>query len=127
MLIVDGHESRCTLEFIDFCVKNKIVLLIMPPHNTQLLRPLDVAIFRPLSEAYNILLDDHNRFCRNWLTKDYRAARTVALNNANITSGCRKSGLLPFNPQEVLDRPQGRPSDPPQPLSASADQDQAQS
>jgi hypothetical protein len=119
MLIVDGHESHCKPEFIDFCVNNKIILLILPPHNTHLVRPLDGAVFQPLAKAYNILLDDHNQFCGNSLTREcfakyYQMARSEAVNRANIMSGWRKTGLFPFNPQEVLHQQRGPLSNLPQ-------------
>jgi hypothetical protein len=61
LLIVDGHESHCSIEFIEFCDEHFISLLILPPHTTHLLQPLDVGIFGPLSKAYSRILDDHGR------------------------------------------------------------------
>ena len=53
LLIVDGHGSHLTMEFIDYCDDNKILLAIYPPHSTHTLQPLDVAMFKPLSTAYS--------------------------------------------------------------------------
>ena len=107
MLIIDGHESQCTPEFVEFCVKNKIILLILPPRNIHLVQPLELAVFQPLVKAYSILLDDHKRFCRTWLNSEdliryYQVARKEAVSPSNIISGWKRTGLFPFNPGEVF-------------------------
>ena len=52
LLIIDGHGSHVTMDFIQYCDRNRILLCILPPHSTQTLQPLDVALFKPLSTAY---------------------------------------------------------------------------
>jgi hypothetical protein len=49
MLIVNGHDSHVTLEAVEFCVQNKILLLCLPPHSTNWLQPCDVSIFSLVS------------------------------------------------------------------------------
>ena len=53
LLFLDGHGSHLTLRFIDCYDKNRILLAFYPPHSTHTLQPLDVALFRPLSQAYS--------------------------------------------------------------------------
>jgi hypothetical protein len=45
LLILDGHGSHLTTDFIDFCDSNRILLAIFPPHSTHSLQPLDVVLF----------------------------------------------------------------------------------
>ena len=52
MLIIDGHESHCSVDFQDYCREHKIITLCMPPHSSHLLQPLDVACFSPLKRCY---------------------------------------------------------------------------
>jgi hypothetical protein len=52
LLIIDGHESHCSLEFQDYCKENKIIALCMPSHSSHLLQPLDIACFAPLKRSY---------------------------------------------------------------------------
>jgi hypothetical protein len=40
LLIVDGHGSHLTCEFIDFCNARKILLAVFPPHSTHTLSRL---------------------------------------------------------------------------------------
>jgi hypothetical protein len=53
LLILDGHGSHVTMDFIEYCDQNKILLAIFPPHSTHTLQPLDVCMFKPLSQAYS--------------------------------------------------------------------------
>jgi hypothetical protein len=59
LLIVDGHGSHVTMDFIEYCDNNKILLAIFPPHSTHTLQPLDVVMFKPLSSSYSKELSAH--------------------------------------------------------------------
>jgi hypothetical protein len=48
LLILDGHGSHHTYEFIRYCEANNIIPFGLPPHLTHLLQPLDVVVFQPL-------------------------------------------------------------------------------
>lgn len=47
MLIVDGHASHVSAEFIRFTREHKILCLCLPAHSTHLLKLLDVRVFGP--------------------------------------------------------------------------------
>ncbi len=47
LLLVDGHSSHVNLRFVNYCDKHRILLVILPPHSTHRLQPLDVGIFSP--------------------------------------------------------------------------------
>ena len=51
LLIMDGHSSHMTANFIAFCMKYLIDLLILPPHTLHLLQLLDVGVFALLKRA----------------------------------------------------------------------------
>jgi hypothetical protein len=59
LLIVDGHGSHVTMDFLEFCDKNRILVAVYPPHSTHTLQPLDVVMFKPLSSAYKHELTQH--------------------------------------------------------------------
>jgi hypothetical protein len=52
LLIVDGHGSHLTSDFIDYYNNHHILLAVFPPHATHTLQPLNVVMFKPLSTAY---------------------------------------------------------------------------
>ncbi len=62
MLIVDGHASHESTEFIQFAQEYKIVCLCLPAHSTHVLQPLNVGIFGSLKQNYKTLLAEKTRF-----------------------------------------------------------------
>jgi hypothetical protein len=57
LLITDGHESHTSMDFINYCVRNRIFLAVFPSHATHSLQPLDVVVFKSLSSNYSKELD----------------------------------------------------------------------
>jgi hypothetical protein len=52
LLILNGHGSHLTFEFLEYCKAHRILVSVFPPHSTHTLQPLDVVCFKPLSGAY---------------------------------------------------------------------------
>jgi hypothetical protein len=52
LLIVDGHSSHVNMKFINLADELRIIILILPPHSTHHLQPLDVSLFAPLATFY---------------------------------------------------------------------------
>ena len=52
VLLLDGHSSHYTLEFIDYARENNIILLGYPAHCTHALQGLDVVCFAKMKEAW---------------------------------------------------------------------------
>lgn len=59
LLIVDGHGSHLTRDFLEYCYQNRIIVAILPPHSTQTLQPLDVVCFKSLSFNYSKALSNY--------------------------------------------------------------------
>ena len=109
LLIVDGHESHCTIDFIELCDLHNIILLVLPPHTTHYLQPLDVACFGPLQRWYSSEVEAHGRYNGTYIEKSdflkfYQRARFRALCQENIDAAYRATGLIPFDPQRVYDK-----------------------
>ena len=107
LLVCDGHESHISGSFIAHCLQNRIVLLILPPHTSHLLQPLDFAIFGPLKKRLTAALSYLNqaqlvRIQKFEWMEAYIQARLDVCNHQNIESAWRGAGLFPFNPQRAL-------------------------
>jgi len=59
LLILDGHASHLTPEFLEFCEAKRIMVMVYLPHSTHSLQPLDVVLFGPLSKHYTEELTQH--------------------------------------------------------------------
>ena len=53
LLVIDGHGSHLTMDFLNYCDQNQILLAVFPLHSTHRLQPLDVVLFKPLLTAYS--------------------------------------------------------------------------
>ncbi|USP73194.1 hypothetical protein yc1106_00468 [Curvularia clavata] len=70
LLIIDGYESHCSVEFQDLCKEKNIVLLCMPAHSSHLLQLLDVACFSPLKRKYGDAVLGLARNRTNYISKE---------------------------------------------------------
>lgn len=121
LLLLDNHESHCSLEAILLARNHGIVMVTFPPHCTHRLQPLDVAVLGPFKSRYAVAQND-------WLVSN--AGRTITIHDItgiantayktsftikNILSGFEKPGIWPFSrnafgdedfaPASVTDRP----------------------
>ena len=107
LLIADGHGSHIRADFIAHCMENDIDLLIMPPHCSHLLQPLDVGVFSAFKRGHAKETDTLSRLSSQriprveWMQL-FIKARQKAMTPGNILSGWRGAGLIPSNPQKVL-------------------------
>ena len=111
ILLVDGHGSHLTEEFLEHCHRNKIIVGIYPPHSTHTLQPLDVVMFKPLSTAYSKKLAE--RLHRHQGLVPVKKADFFLLfwdawmssfTEKNILSSFKSVGVSPFKPNVILDK-----------------------
>jgi hypothetical protein len=107
LLILDGHESHLSAQFQHYCTEQKIITLCMPPHSSHILQPLDVSCFAPLKLSYGRQIETFVRNRLNHITKleflsAFKEAFKAAFIEQNIKSGFRATGLVPYEPQNVL-------------------------
>lgn len=48
VVLLDGHASHLTLPLSEFCNRNEIILIALPPNATHIMQPIDVGIIFPL-------------------------------------------------------------------------------
>lgn len=109
LLLLDGYGSHHTLEFINYCDKNRIILFAFPPHTTHILQPLDIVVFQQYKHYYIKAIDITIRDGCIQITKvEFLAAisdiRRKTFKKSIIYSAFAKTGLIPFNPEAVLQK-----------------------
>jgi hypothetical protein len=107
LLLLDGHGSHLTARFIAFCIDKKIDLVVLPPHTSHILQPLDVGVFSPLKRALSTEIEklfrlDTRRIPRIEWTEAYITARSRAFIPRSIESSFRASGIYPLSPITIL-------------------------
>lgn len=53
LLILDNHESHLSIAGLDYCKKEGIFVLSLPPHCSHKLQPLDRSVFGPFKKVVN--------------------------------------------------------------------------
>lgn len=103
LLILDNVASHLSIDVINLCRENGVILFTLPPHTTHKTQPLDVGVFGPFQTAYS-------RAYHNWTVAHPGEVCTIydiaALVNdaickaaipSNIFSAFRATGIYPFN------------------------------
>lgn len=57
IFILNGHKSHLSLQLSEFCKKNEIILLRLPPNCMHILQLLDVAFFKSLKICWKTEVD----------------------------------------------------------------------
>jgi hypothetical protein len=116
LLILNGHRSHVSFDFIKKCESYQIIPLCLPPHSTHLLQPLDIGIFSPLAQAYKSRVQSHSVICAQNISEPqfltfFEEARKEAISARNIAIAWKAAGLIPFNTAPILSklRPKTRP------------------
>ncbi|KAK8069269.1 transposase [Apiospora phragmitis] len=127
LIILDGHASHASEDFIMTCLKHKIWLLFLPAHSSHLLQPLDLGPFSVLKDTYHrkvtlhcMGLNNMNMSKRDFL-RCYEPARRFAFRPHIITGGWAATGIFPRDINKPLnsrnrrmeDQAEAGPSEPP--------------
>jgi DDE superfamily endonuclease len=107
VLICDGFGTHETLEALEFCFENNIILCRLPSHTSHKLQPCDVGVFASLKAAYRDEADrlfrrGANTVGKQHFTSLYSPTREKAFTKRNIMAGWAACGSFPFNPDRVL-------------------------
>ena len=106
LLLLDGHNSHFTVEFLQLARLRNIVVLCYPAHSTHIYQGLDVVIFAVfkllLSKERDKLLRETGRaITKSNFLSVITNAYVQALTPGNIKTAFRKTGIHPFNPNVV--------------------------
>lgn len=109
LLLLDNHESHLSIDVLNFCKENGIVMLSFPPHTSHRLQPLDRSVYGPFKKFYFSSVD-------NWLASNPGKTVTIydipslvktafpkAMTPNNIVAGFKTTGIMPFNPDVFQD------------------------
>ncbi|KAJ8963711.1 hypothetical protein NQ314_005432 [Rhamnusium bicolor] len=103
LILIDNHETHCSITAINYARNHGIHLLSFPPHTSHKLQPLDVGVYSSFKANCKTAFN-------NWMATnpgkqitiyDIPALSNIAFKNSftikNITSSFKKSGLWPIN------------------------------
>lgn len=109
ILLLDGHASHVSYSVVDLCDSLDIELVLLPPHTSHALQPLDVSFFKPLKCYYNQQATAWQHSHPNMGISKVsfggilKAAWNQAATVGNACSGFEKTGIYPLNANSVPD------------------------
>ena len=114
VIVLDGHSSHYSHEFIQYARENNITLLGYPPHCTHALQGLDVVCFAQMKEAWK---EEISRFetehkgnvTKGDFTQVFGQAYIKSFTVESIRAAFEITGVHPYNPN-VISEKQMKPS-----------------
>lgn len=113
LLIYDGHSTHIGLKIAEMAVQNNVEILLLPPHSSHILQPLDLAVFKSLKSKWDEYLCRHlrNTGCEK-ISKKKMVSQIGRLWNEFdmniIRNGFKKAGIYPLN-RGVISKEQYHP------------------
>jgi hypothetical protein len=109
LLILDGHGSHDTDEFVRIALEHNVHVLQLPPHTTHKTQPLDVGCFGPTKTAWLNRCDEVVDLTgadipKSQFVNEFMTVRDQAMTPELIMSSFRKTGISPLNPDIFQDR-----------------------
>ena len=104
LLIIDNADVHKSCAAIDYCRAHGIVILTLPPHTTDKMQPLDVAVYAPFKRALKTIqtsfqqMNPHQNITVQLLPEMASKAWIKAASPANIVSGFQACGIWPIDP-----------------------------
>jgi DDE superfamily endonuclease/Tc5 transposase DNA-binding domain/helix-turn-helix, Psq domain len=108
ILLVDGHGSHITTDFMYECHQNRVQLVYLLPHSSHVLQPLDLACFSVVKSRYRAQITDLARYEDSAPIKKirfiqyYDKARSDGLVAYAIRAGWKAAGIYPWDPRKVI-------------------------
>jgi hypothetical protein len=107
-ILLDGHGSHATIQFMWDCFTNNVHLYYLIPHSSHILQPLDLSCFSAVKSRYRAQIaalakyEDSAPIKKLRFVEYYHKARNEGLTQQNILSGWRAAGISPWNPRKVI-------------------------
>ncbi|KAM5517601.1 transposase [Fusarium oxysporum f. sp. phaseoli] len=112
LIILDGHRSHVSDEWMATCFLNNVYCCYLPAHCSHGLQPLDNGVFNVSKAAYRkelqklTSLTDSAPVDKVNFIKAYAKAREVGMTKKNILSGWRVTGNWPISRRKALMHPE---------------------
>lgn len=108
ILFVDGHSSHLSLEVVEYCREQEIVLITLYPNSTWLLQPLDVGVFSVLKSNWDaFLLDKDEDFLFNLTNRNFAGVLKQFMDEKGpflenfVKDAFKNTGIYPWNVEAI--------------------------
>jgi hypothetical protein len=114
VLIVNGHSSHYTAEFIQYARENNIIVLGYPPHCTHALQGLDIVCFAKMKDKWKKEITAYEETTLKPVGKPdflgvFRRTYNAAFTPDTVKAAFKVTGVVPFN-HDAISEDQMKPS-----------------
>lgn len=115
VLILDGHSSHYSLEFLQFCILHNIIVLVYPPHCTHALQGLDVVCFAKFKKEWHAAIakfEDENQHAvgKEDFLSVFGGAFQKSFDPEMVKAAFRVTGVHPYD-ETVIAAEQMKPAE----------------
>ncbi|RYP65656.1 hypothetical protein DL771_008208 [Monosporascus sp. 5C6A] len=109
LLVIDGHNSHTSEDFMWMCLQNKIYIIFLPAHASHVFQPLDVGVFATLKRKFRYWFRErcYGRTSEVTDKADFlwafsKAWSEVMMTSKYIMKGWEATGLRPIDRAKML-------------------------
>ncbi|KAF5360338.1 hypothetical protein D9756_005089 [Leucocoprinus leucothites] len=107
-LILDGHNSHYTLQFLEYAQEHNITILGYPPHCTHALQGLDVVCFAKMKDVFKKVVANFEAEHGHDVTKaDFTGLFSQAFNKSfncdTVQAAFKATGVYPYDPNVITE------------------------
>jgi hypothetical protein len=108
VLILNGHKSHTSWEFMKLCIEHKIYIVFLCPYTSHICQPNDLGSYSHLKRAYkSSFAFTCISFCESFSGRKeffyaYYKARNNAFSQPKIQAGWSATGIWPRNRNKML-------------------------
>ena len=107
VLIMDGHSSHYTADFLEFCLANNIEVYGYSPHCTHALQGLNVVCFAKMKECWKEEINAFKAIHKHGVNKEdfyevWGRAYLKVFTKENVKLAFAATGIWPFNPDVIM-------------------------
>lgn len=109
LLIIDGHVSHKSIHLIEKARSNFVDILILPPHTTHRLQPLDRVFYGPLKTNFNkyadrfLINNPGKRITLYEISELFGKAYIDTASMSKCVKGFACTGIYPYDPDTFLE------------------------
>ena len=109
MLVMNGHSSHMTCEFLNYTTEHKICLFTFPVHSTHITQPLNVKVFQPYKHWHaesvdQVMHSGATEFNKLDFFHLFPQMKAKTMTPATIRHAWEKTGLYSYNSDIVLNK-----------------------
>ncbi|KAJ5240457.1 uncharacterized protein N7469_002048 [Penicillium citrinum] len=108
LLLLGGHGSHLTIDFLTTCDENNIIPFALPSHTSNYLQPLDQQVFHAYKHHFRKLNTEITSYggpieLKVDLLRELPIIRDRTFKRRTIRDSFKSTGIYPFNPSLIVD------------------------